>query len=264
MTLSIQRSPEASNALLERFENPQPPINSQLTVANDECVVVALNGAVLGVVPPGVHWLHPQPFPFLVPAIVGGNLVQAELWFVKTVTMVGIRFGGALGSVTDPLTNVECMPRAIGTFALTVRDPVRVVQGCMGQGIDAEPLLAWAKQVVMRQLASALGIEVAGGRSVLAQDLIPAVLERLPGELGELEESGLAATHFGEVMLSFSEEDRTALSDAQKRAVQAKLAAAVAAAAAPAAAPPRRCTQCGRPHEGGRFCVDCGGALASG
>jgi membrane protease subunit (stomatin/prohibitin family) len=261
MTLSIQRSPEASTALLERFENPQPPINSQLTVANDECVVVTLNGAVLGVVPPGVHWLHPQPFPFLVPAIVGGNLVQAELWFVKTVTMVGIRFGGALGCVTDPTTNVECTPRAMGSFALTVRDPVRVVQGCMGQSIDGEQLVNWAKGIVTRKLASALAIEVEGGRSVLAQDLMPAVLERLPGELGELESSGLAATHFGEVMLNFSEEDRTALSDASKRAVQAKLAAMAAAPAAQA--PAARCTRCGRPHDGGRFCVDCGGPLAS-
>jgi membrane protease subunit (stomatin/prohibitin family) len=263
MTLSIQRSPEASTALLERFENPQPPINSQLTVASDECVVVALNGAVLGVVPPGVHWLHPQPFPFLVPAIVGGNVVQAELWFVKTVTMVGLRFGGAVSSVTDAATNVTCTPRVMGTFALTIRDPVRVVQGCMGQGIDAEPLLAWAKQVVMRKLASALTSEVEGGRSILAQDLMPSVLERLPGELGELEKSGLAASHFGEAMLSFSDEDRTALSDASKRAVMAKLAA-MAAPAAETPAPVRRCTRCGRPHDGGRFCVDCGGPLAGG
>jgi membrane protease subunit (stomatin/prohibitin family) len=259
MTLSIQRSPEASTALLERFENPQPPINSQLTVASDECVVVALNGAVLGVVPPGVHWLHPQPFPFLVPAIVGGNLVQAELWFVKTVTMVGIRFGGALGSVIDTLTQVECTPRAMGTFALTVRDPVRVVQGCMGQGIDGERLVNWAKGIVTRKLASLLASEVAGGRSVLGPDLIPAALERLPGEVGELESAGVAASHFGEVMLSFSDEDRTALSDASKRVVQAKLAAMAAPAVQ---APARRCTQCGRPHDAGRFCVDCGGPLA--
>jgi membrane protease subunit (stomatin/prohibitin family) len=263
MTLSIQRSPEASTALLERFANPQPPINSQLTVANDECVVVALNGAVLGVVPPGVHWLHPQPFPFLVPAIVGGNLVQVELWFVKTVTLVGIRFGGPLSSVTDPVTNVTCTPRAMGAFALTVRDPTRVVQGCMGQSLnDAEPLVNWAKQLVTRKLASVLASEVEGGGSILAQDLIPRVLERLPGELGELERSGLAATHFGEVMLSFSDEDRTALSDASKKVAQAKLAAIAAAAAV--TAPAVCCTRCGRPHEGGRFCVSCGGPLASG
>jgi membrane protease subunit (stomatin/prohibitin family) len=262
MTLSIQRSPEAGTALLERFENPQPPLNSQLTVANDECVVVALNGAVLGVVPPGVHWLHPQPFPFLVPAIVGGNLVQAELWFVKTVTLVGIRFGGALSSVTDPVTSITCTPRAMGTFALTARDPVRVIQACMGQNLtDADPLVGWAKQVVTRKLASVLASEVEGGRSILAQDLMAAVLERLPGELGELESTGLVATHFGEVTLNFSEEDRTALSDANKKVAMAKLAA-IAAAAAPA--PGQRCTRCGRPHESGRFCVDCGGPLTSG
>jgi membrane protease subunit (stomatin/prohibitin family) len=262
MTLSIQRSPEASNALLERFAHAQPPINSQLTVANDECVVVALHGAVIGVVPPGVHWLHPQPFPFIVPAIVGGNLVDAELWFVKTVTLVGIQFGGPLTSVTDPKTNVTCTPRAMGTFALTVRDPTRVVQGCMGQSLnDAEPLINWTKKIVKRALASVLTSEVESGRSILAQDLMPAVLERLPSELGELESTGLVATHFGEVMLNFSDEDRTALSDANKKVAMAKLAAMAAQAAQ---APAVRCTRCGRPHEGGRFCVACGGPLAGG
>lgn len=258
MTLSIQRPPDAVAALVHRFDHPQPPLNSQLTVAADECVVVASNGVVLGLVQPGVYWLHPQPLPFLASVIVGGNAVQAELWFVRTIPMMGIRFGGALPAFVEPGTNVQCTGRVMGDFSIAVRDPARVVTACVGASFtDAEPLLAWVKQVVMRQLGGALEKEVAGGKSLLARDLMPGALDRVAGELGELESSGLAVTRFGDVMLNFPEDDVAALRDA-------KVQAALAKGMPPARTLSLRCSKCSKPHEGGRFCVDCGGALANG
>lgn len=258
MTLSIQRPPGATDALAHRFPNPQPPLNSQLTVAADECVVVVCNGAVLGIAPPGVHWLHPQPFPFLLPAIVGGNAVQAELWFVKTAPIAGLQFGGALPTVTEPGTKVMCTCRAFGEFALTARDPARVVAACVGaNATDAEPLLAWVKGLVMRQFASAFAKEVESGKSIQARDLVAAVLDRVAGELGELDGTGFGVPLFGTARVTVSEDDLAALRDA-------KVQAAMAQGIPPARPVTLRCSRCSKPHEAGRFCVDCGGALATG
>jgi len=262
MTLVIQR-PDDAGGLVHRFENTQPPINSQLVVNADECVVVASNGAILGVVQPGMHWLHPQPFPFLLPAIVGGNAFETELWFVKTIPMVGIRFGGALSSVLDPGTQIAVSPRTMGDFSLVVRDPSRLVAAMLGQGNgDLDPLLGWVKTLVLRQLGAAIGQEVEEGKGILSPGLVPAALDRVAGDLGELESSGLHVTRFGEVMLSFSEADMTALKAAQVAAAKAKITAAQAPT--PAAASTLKCSRCSKVHEGGRFCVDCGGALGVG
>ncbi|HEX7600550.1 MAG TPA: SPFH domain-containing protein [Polyangiaceae bacterium] len=262
MTLVIQR-PDDAGGLVHRFENTLPPINSQLVVNADESVVVISNGAVLGVVPPGMHWLHPQPFPFLLPAIVGGNAFQTELWFVKSIPMVGIRFGGALPEVVDRVTQLAVSPRTMGDFSLVVRDPARLVAAMVGMSTgDLEPVLRWVKTLVLRQLGAAVGKEVEGGKDVLSPGLVPDALDRVAGELGELESSGLAVTRFGEVMLTFSEADITALKDARVAAAKAKIAAAQAPK--PAAASTLKCSKCSKVHEGGRFCVDCGGALGVG
>jgi len=262
MTLVIQR-PDDAGGLVHRFENTQPPINSQLVVNADDCVVVASNGAILGVVQPGMHWLHPQPFPFLLPAIVGGNAFETELWFVKSKPMVGIRFGGPLYEVVDPVTQLAVSPRTMGDFSLLVRDPARLVTAMLGMsGDDLDPVLLWVKAIVLRQLGTAVAQEVMGGKDVLSPALVPAALDRVAGELGELESSGLAVTRFGEVMLTFSEADITALKEARLAAAKAKIAAAQAPK--PAAASTLKCSKCSKVHEGGRFCVDCGGALAAG
>lgn len=259
MTLVIQRPAAAVNDLLHRSEHTQSPLNSQLIVAADECVVVASNGAVLGVVPPGMHWVHPQPFPFLVPAIVNASVLQAELWFVKTQPVSGIAFGGALPGVREPGTKVVCACRTFGDFALVACDPARLVSSCVGNGMsDAAPVLAWVKQLVMRQFASAFASEVEGGKSLTSPGLAPAVLERVQGELGELDAMGLSVSRFGNATITLSEDDRAAVRDAKMQAVQEAMSVKQAELAG------LRCTRCSKAHEGGRFCVDCGGSLAAG
>lgn len=257
MNLSIQRPPEAAAELVHRFANTLPPMNAQLIVAADEVVVVMSNGAALGVAPPGTHWLHPQPFPFLAPALVGGSSFRVELWFVKTVPIAGVQFGGSLPSVREPGTKVMCACRAFGDFALVVRDPARLVTACVGASMtETAALLGWVKQSVLRQFGSAFAKEVEGGKSVQSPALVPAVLDRVAGELGELETMGLGVSRFGDATVSVSEGDMAALRDA-------KLQAALEAHPPKPASAGLRCGRCSKPHDGGRFCVDCGGGLVS-
>lgn len=259
MTLVIQRPAEAANDLLVRSEHTQSPLNSQLIVAADECVVVVSNGVVLGTVPPGMHWVHPQPFPFLVPAIANASVLQAELWFVKTVPVMGLQFGGSLPGVREPGTKVMCVCRTFGDFALVVRDPALLIRSCLSNAMsDGAPVLGWVKQLVMRQFASAFAAEVESGKSLLSPALVPAVLERVMGALGELDAMGLGVSRFGEATISLSEDDRAAVRDAKLQAAQEAMAAKQAQIAG------LRCTRCSKAHEGGRFCVDCGGSLAAG
>jgi len=256
MTSPIQRPPEVATELVHRFASTQVPISSQLVVGPDECVVVARDGVVLGVVPPGSHWLHPQALPFVAAAVVGGNLVAAELWFVRTGAFHGIQFGGALGAVVDPATQVECSPRAFGDFGLTVSDPARVVTACLsGAAGDAGAMLGWVKQLVMKKLAGAFTVAVAGGKSVTAPDLVMILQDQVAGDLGELAPIGLAFARFGNVTVSFAEEDVAAM---RKVATERAMAKRAAAAAPPEAA----CPRCAAPVGGGRFCGQCGAALA--
>jgi hypothetical protein len=179
--------------------------------------------------------------------------------------MVGIRFGGPLSEVVDRVTQLAVNPRSVGDFSLVVCDPARLVVAMLGMSSDEfEPVLRWVKGLVLRQLGAAVFVEVDGGKSVRAPDLIRAALHRVAGELGELESSGLAVTGFGEVLLSFSEEDIQALTAATKKIAMAKLEESKAQAANKPPTPPSstfRCSRCFKEHDAGRFCVECGGPL---
>lgn len=253
MTLAIQRPPETRGALLCRFPNGQCPLSSSLTVDPDDCVVVTAHGGVLGVVPPGSYRLHPQSLPFLSTAVVGGSTVQADLWFVKTVALSGVKVGGLFGKVVDPETNVACTVRGSGEYSLAVSDPARIVNACLVARYDeAEPLLAWVSQVVLRKIGDALNQIVEVERvNVMSPELPMRLGDTVSGELGELGGSGLKFLRLGDLVISLPEDDAEAIRRAQLENSE------------PGVAPrDARCARCGRENEGGRFCVECGTPIA--
>jgi len=249
MSMTIQRSQEAAGQLAWRFGNQSPAVNSQLLVQPDECVVVCLNGAILGVITSGNHWLHPQPFPFLGQAIVGSN-VQVELWFVRTTKVSGLQFGGLVGDILEPDLKIPCHVRSFGEFSLVATNPIAVVVALLSSGTeDSTPLVQWAAGLMLHELKDIVTMAAEVEEvSFLKPDMVRRISELLPTRLDALAQAGLELGEIGSVTLSISEEDRAALTAASLKKAAARIAKVI-------------CGRCSTEHAGGRFCVQCGGPL---
>ncbi len=253
---TIQRPNDAMGSPLWAAPDGPFPINSQLVVGQEECLVAALDGVIVGVVPAGTYWLHPQPLPFLASSISGSN-IRAELWFVRMSATPANRFGGSV-DVIDSGLGLLCTARVMGEYSLKVNDPKLLVTASLGQGSSAgDALFGWASGVVTRHVLQVFASLAAdqGVKLLEIETLLPRLTEEASRGMSELQSSGLALGHLGSLAIAFSEEDRerlrsaTAADDAEKRAKTA------AAQAVPAAI---RCTQCGAPNDRGRFCTACG------
>ena len=251
MSMTIQRSQEAAGQLAWRFGSQSLAINSQLIVQADECVVVCLNGAVLGVITSGNHWLHPQPFPFLGQAIAGSN-VQTELWFVKTTKVMGLQFGGLVGDVVEADLKIPCHVRSFGDFSLVATNPIAVVVALLSSGTDdSTPLVQWAAGLILHELKDIVTMAAEVEEvSFLKPDMVRRISELLPTRLDAFAQAGLQLGEIGSVTLSISEEDQAALKAAAQKRAAARNAKVT-------------CGRCNTEHSGGRFCVQCGAPLGT-
>ncbi len=247
--MTIQRAQHSAGELAWRFGATTLPINSQLLVNADECVVVQSAGAVLGVITSGSHWLHPQPFPFLESSVVGPN-VHAEVWFVKTATVPGFKFGGQIGVIVEPVSRIGCNLRVSGDFSMVANNPIAIVVTLLSTGAaDATPLVQWAASLLLHETKDIVSMVTEVEQlSFLEPEMVRRLSELLPGRLDSLAQAGLQLGEVGALSLSISDEDQSALtSAAQKETKRSQIV----------------CAQCGAQHDGGRFCVQCGAPLAT-
>ncbi|WP_394838377.1 SPFH domain-containing protein [Pendulispora rubella] len=200
------------------FKHPDQnfPMYSQLTVDSDEAAVFFKDGRVVGVLPPGRHTLQTQNIPFLnniVNKFTGGDVFIAEIFFVKMSPVLGLRFGGELEPMEDPVLFVSVSPQCHGEFALRVADPVRFVVGYHGQAAsripDNDAILGWIKgkffmsvkdgiaQVLMEKQKSMLNF--AG----LNEEFRQRILQRSPS----CEEIGVQITDIGYFKVGLKDED---------------------------------------------------------
>jgi membrane protease subunit (stomatin/prohibitin family) len=207
--MTIERPSEASTALFWRPPADPIPVHTAIVVGDKECVVATLHGAILGVITPGAHSLHPQSFPFLATAVDAGSRVTAELWFVRTSPFQGIPFGGPLGATYDPVAKVKVSPSVVGEYSLTVIDPIRFVTASMSMN-DADAVLAALTGVFLRKMKEVFGQVVAQGHMVVDPRITKGVTEALPSMLSELEATGVMA-RLNSFNINVPEEDRKAL-----------------------------------------------------
>ncbi len=249
---AIQRPPEAAAQLFYRAAS-RFPIGARLDIGPEDQLVVTQYGVVLGVLPPGSYALHPQALPMIARA-VAGPVLEAELWFVRALPIHGLRVGGSLGSFVDSATGVECTVRMMAQYALAATDPARFVVTCIGAGPtfeSADGLVGWVNSVVLRHAKELIGRWVSEGASLSkVHDLQTRLGDQILPSLQELESSGLRVPSVDGVTLMLPEDDTRQLQRAAVEAARNKMQSTLA------------CTRCGAPHPGGRFCTQCGGALA--
>lgn len=157
--MMIARNDQVKHLVVFKHPNQNIPMYSQVTVDSDECAVFFKDGRVVGVLPPGRHTMHTQNIPFLnqlVTKFTGGDVLIAELYFVKTTPLRGIPFGGSCGEVLDPNTGLQLPLRIFGEFSVVVTEPVRFIVGYVGQAAagDNEQVLKWVKDKFINSVAT--------------------------------------------------------------------------------------------------------------
>ncbi len=228
---TIQRPTEAATALFWRAPRAALPVGTPLVVDAKECVVASLDGAILGVIPPGAHTLHPQSFPFLARCVDASSSITAELWFVRTTECAGLEFGGPVGTVYDATTELRVSPRVWGEFSIRVIDPARFVSGSTSM-TDVDALFRWVGGIVLNEAKEAIEQIAAQGTFLMSPVVLARVSEEVTKPSGHLDSVGLAVGRVGNVAINFSDDDQKALKSALAVKAAAKRAEKLAEMAA--------------------------------
>ena len=232
--MMIARPDHLKSLIVYKHPDQNVPMYSQLTVDSDECAVFFKDGRVVGVLPPGRHTLHTQNIPFLnniVTNYTGGQVLIAEIFFVKTSPIYGVPFGGPIGDMLDPLTGEQVTPRIFGEFSVVVVDPVRFIVGYSGQaaGADNDHTLNWVKGLFLNGVRTTLGELCENeGKSVLqSMSLRQKLAQRFVASCPDLADIGVKILQMGDYQINFSDEDKQRLQEANAEIARAQRAVKV-------------------------------------
>ncbi len=152
--LAIARPDEFKNHIVYKHPDSTVPMKAQLTVEADECAIFFRDGTHRGSFTPGRHTLDSSNIPFLgqlVDKFTGGNVFIAEVYFVTTREIANLKFGGPVGKLRDPQSQIPIGLMVNGTFSLRVIDPVKLVIGLVGlQATDNESSTRWFKEMMLK------------------------------------------------------------------------------------------------------------------
>ena len=227
--MMIARPDSLKQLIVYKHPDQNVPMYSQLTVDSDECAVFFKDGRVMGVLGPGRVTLQSQNIPFLnhlITSYTGGNVLIAEIFFVKT-TMVRVPFGGPIGDMIDPLTGLQVAPRIFGEMSVRVVDPVKFVVGYSGQAAtgDNDVVLDWVKQLFMTGVKTTLGelCENEGKSLLQAVALTSKLAAAFVAHAPDLVEIGVQILTVANPTVNFNDEDRAQLKAANQQIAQAQL-----------------------------------------
>ncbi|GEM31292.1 virion core protein (lumpy skin disease virus) [Nocardia neocaledoniensis NBRC 108232] len=141
---------------------------SRVIVNADQTALFVKSGQVLTELGPGRHRIDTDELPVLgavIDRLSGGNFYRAELYFVSSREFPGVRFGGRLADVADPVTHQVVSLRVFGEFALTVRDPTALLTVLAGTAdlSDPELLQRWSSEQLVKAMKIAVTRRVANG-----------------------------------------------------------------------------------------------------
>jgi membrane protease subunit (stomatin/prohibitin family) len=229
--MMIARPDQLKSLIVYKHPDQNIPMYSQLTVDSDECAVFFKDGRVVGVLGPGRHTLQSQNIPFLnsiVTSFTGGNVLIAEVFFVKTSPLFSIPFGGPIGDMLDPLTGEQVCPRIFGEMAVQITDPVRFIINYAGQAHagNNDQVLNWVKGLFLNGVRTTLGelCEIEGKSVLQAMSLRQKLAQAFVAKCPDLNDIGIRVIQMGDYQINFSEEDRQRLQEANAEIAKAQRA----------------------------------------
>jgi membrane protease subunit (stomatin/prohibitin family) len=156
----IARPDFAKDALVYKHPDTNIRKGTELTVAADEAALFVRDGKVQGVLAPGRHTLSTDNIPFLgmlIDAATGGNLYISEIFFVTTREVPDVKFGGPVGDLQDPQTQLIVSAGVYGEFSVRITNPEQFVVGIAGlRQTTNQEVLAWFKQIFLRTVKGAV------------------------------------------------------------------------------------------------------------
>jgi hypothetical protein len=237
--------PEGTAGLLARVSSV--PLGGTLVVAPEDVAVLERGGAAILALGPGTHELTVEATPQIA-EIAFGDVLDAELWFVRTAPLFGVRVGGPAGDVVDAASGIYLRPRFSAEVAVAVADPSLFVGALASGGLpdESDALLAFVRTHVLEAARRTLGAVCASGTGNLGdlEQLLPQVIEQIPLHLADLDGLGLSVGAFSNVSLTVSAQESSALAAARLGGAASRVR-------------PIHCPRCGAQARGA-YCTQCG------
>lgn len=230
----IARPAESKNLVVYRHPDANVRLGSQITVDEDDTAVFFREGKVYGTLKPGRSTLDTQNIPFLgrlVDKVSGGNIFKAEIYFVSKREFTSLGFGGPVGDVKDPESEIAVGLRVYGTYAMRVFDPVMLIVELVGKKhlIANEEITGWMQEQVTKSLKDFVGkllvknkwplLDVISG--AYTSEIEAASLQKVKEDVSSY---GIEIARLGNFTLNMKEEDEKTLKDFRKDAAYSKMA----------------------------------------
>jgi len=230
----IARPDSAKELLFYKWPDTKIKFLSVVTVQPDEQALFVDKGELAGYLPQGQHRLDGPGIPLLqgkIDEFTGGKVLLGELYFVSTREFANRSFGGSMGQINDPDSEMMVGMQVLGDYAFRATDPGKLLLQLLGtrrplDNIEVQTLISGHLLFVLRSLVNLQITEnewpvlkVTSGAHNLAieQKLVPAVNERLA-------DYGLEVTRIQDFNLSIDRADAVQLKELYQRKARTKLA----------------------------------------
>ncbi|MEV6139407.1 SPFH domain-containing protein [Nocardia sp. NPDC051990] len=152
---------DRKNQLIYKWPDVNIRRYSRAIVNADEIALFVKSGQVVAAMGPGRHRIDADELPVLgalVDTLTGNNFYRAELYFVSTREFPGIKFGGRLADIADPVSEQVVTLRVFGEFALSVRDPAELVTSLAGTTDLSVPATveSWSSDLLLKSMKVAV------------------------------------------------------------------------------------------------------------
>src|SRR5215831_5432898 len=219
--LAIARPDQAKGALVYKHPDPTIPNRARVTIGADEVALFFRDGKLVGQLAPGLHVLEASAIMFLdqlVDKFTGGNLYKAELWFVSTREITGLKFGGRIGAQEDPKSGVPVETMVHGDYSLKVTDPQKVILGLWGMKswADESEFYGWFRDLLLKVVRDRIGELLVKKKWPLLDVTSGAFTEEIEEEVVQavkrhIDPYGVQVVRLGNFVVAIKEEDEANL-----------------------------------------------------
>jgi membrane protease subunit (stomatin/prohibitin family) len=228
------RPADSKNMIIYKCPDTNIRLGSQITVDEDDIVVFFREGKVYGTLKPGRNTLDTQNIPFLsklIEKVTGGNIFKAEIYFVSKREFTNLSFGGPVGDIKDPESEIAVGLRVYGTYALKILDPVLLITELVGKKstVTNEEITNWMQEQVTKSIKDFVGKLIVKKRWPLLDVISGAYTSEIEAAcLQTVKEDassyGIEIARLGNFALNMKEDDEQSLKEFRKEAAYAKMA----------------------------------------